>query len=67
MYLNGMYGNTQLIKICLNGAYSKVQIGKHYSDTFSIQHCLKQGDDSLKFFLNFDWGYTISNFQENQQ
>jgi hypothetical protein len=31
----------RLIKICLNGTYSKVHIGKHLSDSFPIQNGLK--------------------------
>jgi hypothetical protein len=34
----------RLIKMCLNETYSKVHIGKHLSDSFPIQNCLKQGD-----------------------
>jgi hypothetical protein len=34
----------RLIKMCLYNTYSKVRIGKNLSDTFSIQHGLKQGD-----------------------
>jgi hypothetical protein len=34
----------RLIKICLNETYSKVHVGKHLSDTLSIQNGLKQGD-----------------------
>jgi hypothetical protein len=34
----------RLIKMCLNETYSKVHIGKHLSDSFSIQNGLKQGD-----------------------
>jgi hypothetical protein len=29
---------------CLNKMYSKVRIGKHWSDSFPIQNGLKQGD-----------------------
>jgi hypothetical protein len=34
----------RLFKICLNEIYSKVRIGKHLSDSFTIQNGLKQGD-----------------------
>jgi hypothetical protein len=30
-----------LIKMCLNETYSKVLIGKHLSDSFPLQNCLK--------------------------
>jgi hypothetical protein len=34
----------RLIKVCLNETYSKVHIGKHLSDSFTIQNGSKQGD-----------------------
>jgi hypothetical protein len=34
----------RLIRIYFNETYSKVGIGKHLSDSFSIQNVLKQGD-----------------------
>jgi hypothetical protein len=34
----------KLIKMCINETCSKVQRGKHLSDTFPIQICLKKGD-----------------------
>jgi hypothetical protein len=34
----------RLIKMCLNGTYSKIHVGKHLSHTFPIQNGLKQGD-----------------------
>jgi hypothetical protein len=33
----------RLIKMCLNKTYSKILIGKHLPDNFSIQNVLKQG------------------------
>jgi hypothetical protein len=45
----------RLIKVCLNGTYSSVHIGKLLSDKFHIQNGLKQGD-ALSSLL----------FQENQ-
>jgi hypothetical protein len=35
----------RLIKMCLNGTYSKVRVGKLLSGTFPIQNGLKQGND----------------------
>jgi hypothetical protein len=32
----------RLIKMCLNETYSNVRIGKHLSDSFPIQNCIKQ-------------------------
>jgi hypothetical protein len=34
----------RLIKMCFTETHSKVCIGKHLSDTFSVQNGLKQGD-----------------------
>jgi len=33
----------RLIKMCLNETYSRVRVGKHLPDMFSIRHGLKQG------------------------
>jgi hypothetical protein len=33
-----------MIKMCLNETYGKVRIGKHMSDSFTLQSGLKQGD-----------------------
>jgi hypothetical protein len=43
--------------MCLNETYSKVLTGKHLSDSFPTQNCLKQGD-ALE--------YAIRKVQENQ-
>jgi hypothetical protein len=43
----------RLIKMCLNETYSKVQIGKHLSDSFLIQNGLKQGDALSSLLFNF--------------
>jgi sorting nexin-29 len=32
----------RLTKMCLNETYSKVRIGKHLSDNFPTQNCLKR-------------------------
>jgi hypothetical protein len=39
--------------MCLNEIYSKVLIGKHLSDIFSIQNDLKQGDALSPLLFNF--------------
>jgi hypothetical protein len=44
----------RLIKICLNGTYSKVNIGKRLSDNFPTQSGLKQGDALSPLLFNFD-------------
>ena len=40
----------RLIKMCLNETYSRVQIGKHLSYTFSIKNGLAQRDGLPHFF-----------------
>jgi hypothetical protein len=51
--------------MCLNETYSKVHIGKHFSDTFPIQNGPKQ-DALLPQLFNFSLEYAIRKGQENQ-
>jgi hypothetical protein len=56
----------RLIKMCLKETYSKVCVGKHFTDTFLIQNGLKQGDALLPLLPNFSLEYVIRKVQENQ-
>jgi hypothetical protein len=49
-----------------NETYSKVCIGKHFSDSFPVQSALKQGDASSPLLLNFASEFAIRKVQENQ-
>jgi len=47
----------RLIKICLSETYTKVSTGKHLSQAFPIQNCLKQGHALSPLLLNFPLEY----------
>jgi hypothetical protein len=49
----------RLITMCLNGTYSRVQVGKYLSDMFPINNVLKQGDALLPVLCNFTLEYAI--------
>jgi hypothetical protein len=56
----------RLTKMCLNETYSKVRIGKFFSDTSPIQNGLKQGDVLSPLLFTFALVYAIRNVHENQ-
>jgi hypothetical protein len=56
----------RLINMCLIETYSKVHVGKHLSDSFSIQNGLKQGDALSQLLSNFALEYSLRKVQENQ-
>jgi hypothetical protein len=56
----------RLIKMCLNETYSIVCIGKHLSESFLIQNCLKQEDALSPLLINVALEYAIRKVQENQ-
>jgi hypothetical protein len=57
----------RLIKLCLSKTCSRVQVGKHLSDTFPIKNGLKQGDALSPLLLNFALQYAIRRVQANQE
>ena len=57
----------RLIKICLNETYSKVWVGKHWSNMFPIKNGLKQGDALPPLLFNFALENVIRMVQINQE
>jgi hypothetical protein len=53
--------------MCLNETYSRVCIGNHLSEKFSIQNALKQRDALSSLLFNFSLEYTIRRVLDNQK
>jgi hypothetical protein len=50
----------------LNKTYSKVRIGIHLPDTFSLQNGVKQGDALSQLLFNSALEYATRKLQENK-
>jgi len=56
----------RLIKMCLTETYSRVRVGKNFSDVFPVRNGIKQRDALSPLLSNFALDYAISWVQVNQ-
>jgi hypothetical protein len=56
----------RLIKMCLNETYSRVRVGKHWSDVFLIRNGLKKGDVLSPLLFDLYFEYSIRRVQLSQ-
>jgi len=56
----------RLIKMCLTETYSRVRVGKNFSNMFPIRNGFKQGDAISPLLFNFALQYAIRRVQINQ-
>jgi hypothetical protein len=56
----------RLIKMCLNGKYSEVDIDEHLPDNYPIQNSLKQCNALSPLLFNFALEYAIRKVQNKQ-
>ena len=55
----------RLIKMWLHETYSRVQVGKHFSDKFTTKNVLKQGDASSPLHFRFALEYAVRRFSKS--
>jgi hypothetical protein len=56
----------RLIKMCLNDPYSRIRVGKHFSNIFPIRIFFIQGDVLSSLLFNFALQYVIRRVRVKQ-
>ena len=52
--------------MCINGAKSRVRVGRQFSDTFEIHNGLKQGDALSPLLFNFVLEHAIKSLEAKE-